>query len=289
VGQADPATAEIDDNAENAPQANTGSARSLLLTVLAELVAPQSDKVWTASLLYILLRLEVEERTARRSIARAAESGWIRPQRDGREVAWELTPEGRQLIRSGARRIDSVRKTSSWDGSWLIVLVTVPHMQRAVRRKLHAALSWEGFGNPQPGVWVSPHLNRQEGAWQIINSLGLRDSTLAFAGAALPLGLREDEIVARAWDLDAVRAEYEQLILRYSGLRPGPGDPTLLTHIQMANEWQRIPFLDPQLPDALLPDWIGRRAAVVFAELQAKWQAPARDRWREIAKETSAG
>ena len=52
------------------------------------------------------------------------------------------------------------------------------------------------------------------------------------------MGLREDEIVARAWDLDGVRAQYEQLIIRYSGRRPLPGDPLLLTHIQLVNEWQ---------------------------------------------------
>ena len=124
-------------------------------------------------------------------------------------------------------------------------------------------------------------------AGQIIHDLGLRDSTLTFAGTSLAIGLREDEVVAQAWDLDAVRAEYEQLILRYSGLRPEPGDPMLFTHIQMVNEWQRIPFLDPQLPDALLPDWIGRRAAVVFGELRARWHDGALARWHEVAEETA--
>jgi len=283
------ATADLDEDADAAgpPQASTGSARSLLLTVLAELVAPEGDKPWTASLLYVLTRQGIEERTARRAIARAAAAGWITAHQVGREVQWELTSDGRKLIRSGVRRIGSMRQSSSWDGQWLIVLVTVPHMQRSVRRKLYAALSWEGFGNPTPGVWLSPHLDRQEGAGQIIHDLGLRDSTLTFAGTSLAIGLREDEVVAQAWDLDAVRAEYEQLILRYSGLRPEPGDPMLFTHIQMVNEWQRIPFLDPQLPDALLPDWIGRRAAVVFGELRARWHDGALARWHEVAEETA--
>jgi PaaX-like protein C-terminal domain len=74
--------------------------------------------------------------------------------------------------------------------------------------------------------------------------------------------------VARACDLDGVQAQYEQLIIRYSGRRPPPGDPLLLTHIQLVNEWQRFPFLDPQLPEALLPNWIGHRAAVVFTQLR---------------------
>jgi phenylacetic acid degradation operon negative regulatory protein len=283
------AAADAADQAAGAgrPQVSAGSARSLLLTVLGELVMPNSDTVWTASLLYVLTGLGIEEQTARQAIARGAAAGWITPHRRGREVQWELTAEGRRLIESGRERVYSMSEASPWDGNWLIVLVTIPQTHRAVRKKLYGALSWEGFGNPTPGVWVSPHLDRQTGAQQVINELGLRESTLVFAGASLPVGLREDEIVARAWDLEGVRAQYEQLIIRYSGLRPAPGDPLLFAHVQLVNEWQRFPFLDPQLPGALLPDWIGRRAAVVFTQLRAEWYEDAQARWREVVKETA--
>src|ERR1700724_1441701 len=162
-------------------QLSAGSARSLLLTVLGELVMPNANSVWTASLLYVLTR------------------------------------PGRRLIETGAERVLSMSSgAESWDGRWVIVLVSIPQSQRAVRKKLYGALSWEGFGNPTPGVWLSPHPGRQAGAQQIIDDLGLRESTLAFVGSLAPMGLREDEIVARAWDLDGVRAQYKQLIIRYS-------------------------------------------------------------------------
>lgn len=269
-------------------QLSAGSARSLLLTVLGELVMPNANSVWTASLLYVLTRLDIEEQTARQAIARGAAAGWITARRQGREVRWELTGAGRRLIETGAERVLSMSSgAESWDGRWVIVLVSIPQSQRAVRKKLYGALSWEGFGNPTPGVWLSPHPGRQAGAQQIIDDLGLRESTLAFVGSLAPMGLREDEIVARAWDLDGVRAQYEQLIIRYSGRRPLPGDPLLLTHIQLVNEWQRFPFLDPQLPEALLPNWIGHRAAVVFTQLRAQWYEDAQARWREVVKETA--
>jgi len=57
--------------------------------------------------------------------------------------------------------------------------------------------------------------------------------------------------------------------------------------VQLVNEWQRFPFLDPQLPDALLPNWIGQRAAVVFTELRAAWCEAAQARWREVVRETA--
>ncbi|HYZ52112.1 MAG TPA: PaaX family transcriptional regulator C-terminal domain-containing protein [Streptosporangiaceae bacterium] len=272
------------------PQVSAGSARSLLLTIIGELVMPNTNSVWTASLLYVLTGLGIEEQTARQAIARGAAAGWITAHRHGREVQWELTSAGKRLISSGAERVYSMSaKAAPWDGNWLIVLVSIPQSQRAVRKKLYGALSWEGFGNPTPGVWLSPHPDRQAGAQQVINNLGLRESTLAFVGGSLAVGLREDEIVARAWDLDGVRAEYEQLLIRFSGLRPPLGDPLLFMHVQLVNEWQRFPFLDPQLPEELLPDWIGRRAAVVFTQLRAEWSEDAQARWRVVVKETAPG
>jgi phenylacetic acid degradation operon negative regulatory protein len=272
---------------EERSRVSAGSARSLLLTVLGELVMPNANSAWTASLLYVLTRLGIEEQTARQAIARGAAAGWITARRQGREVRWELTGAGRRLIETGAERVLSMSAGAEpWDGRWVIVLVSIPQSQRAVRKKLYGALSWEGFGNPTPGVWLSPHPERQAGAQQVIDDLGLRESTLAFVGTLAPMGLRNDEIVARAWDLEGVRAEYQELIIRYSGLRPPPGDPLLLTHVQLVNEWQRFPFLDPQLPDALLPNWIGRRAAVVFTQLRAEWYEEAQARWREVVAET---
>ncbi|MDN5856618.1 MAG: PaaX family transcriptional regulator, partial [Actinomycetia bacterium] len=58
------------------PVVSAGSARSLLLTVLGELVLPAGEPVWTSSLLYVLKGVGVEEQTARQAIARGAAAGW---------------------------------------------------------------------------------------------------------------------------------------------------------------------------------------------------------------------
>jgi phenylacetic acid degradation operon negative regulatory protein len=270
------------------PLVSVGSARSLLLTVLGELVMPNGNSVWTASLLYVLTSLGFEEQTARQAIARGASAGWIEGQRRGREVRWDLTESGRRLIEEGTERVYSMSgEAGPWDGNWLVLLVSIPERQRSVRKRLYAALSWEGFGNPTPGVWLSPHPDRRDRVEQVIGSLGLHDSTLAFAGTSLSVGLSDEEIVRRSWDLDEVSARYERLLVRFSGLQPEPGDLLLLTHIQLVSEWQRFPFLDPQLPEALAPNWIGRRAAVVFRQQRSQWSDDAQARWREVVKETS--
>ncbi|WP_406693121.1 PaaX family transcriptional regulator C-terminal domain-containing protein [Saccharopolyspora sp. ID03-671] len=262
----------------------------MLITVLGELVHPNDQPVWTSSLLYMLVGMGIEQRTARQAINRAAASGWISAQRQGREVRWELTDSGKRLMEDGAKRVYSLHADADpWDGNWLILLVTIPDAQRSVRKSLYTALDWEGFGNPTPGVWVSPHVDRQPRAQKVIDELELRSSTLAFVGKASAIGQTEQELVELSWDLDEVTAKYEELLIRYSGLQPAPGDPLLFTHVKLTNEWQRFPFMDPQLPAELLPNWIGRRAAVLFHQLREAWYEDAQQRWREVVKETSPG
>jgi phenylacetic acid degradation operon negative regulatory protein len=71
-------------------------------------------------------------------------------------------------------------------------------------------------------------------------------------------------------------------------VRPAPGDPALFTHIRLVNEWQRFPYMDPQLPESLAPDWIGRRAARIFYQQRSDGHPAAQARWREIMDDAAA-
>jgi phenylacetic acid degradation operon negative regulatory protein len=116
----------------------------------------------------------------------------------------------------------------------------------------------------------------------LIEELGLQGSTFGFVGRTWPAGLSDDEIVRRAWDLDGVAARYEKLIARFENVEPEPGDDVLLTYLALIHEWRRFPFIDPQLPDDLLPDWIGRRATELFVNRRKRWAAAVDVRWQEI-------
>ncbi|HEY4005771.1 MAG TPA: PaaX family transcriptional regulator C-terminal domain-containing protein [Pseudonocardia sp.] len=267
--------------------AGAGSARSLLLTILGELVLPHREPVWTSTLLYVLKGLGLEEQTARQAIARGAGAGWIAGDKQGREVRWTLTDAGRQVIADGSHRVHAVRTPEPWDGDWLVLLVTIPQARKTVRKRLYSALSWAGFGNPAAGVWVSPHPERAKEVARIIHDLELRDSAVGFVGPTLSVGMSEEEIVRRAWDLDDLAAQYQELIERFADQTPGPGDESLFTLVNLVNEWQRFPFLDPQLPEELLPGWIGRRAVELFVSRRRAWVGAARERWRELAEATA--
>lgn len=264
------------------------SARSLLVTLLGELVLPDGEPVWTASLLYAFAGLGISEPAARQTLARAKTTGWLTSERHGREARWTVTPAGAQMIEEITGRVFSLNTVPErWDGNCLILVVTIPHERRTVRKRLYSALSWAGFGSPAPGLWASPHVDRTAETAQLIEELGLRDSTIAFVGTTTSIGLSDHEIVKRAWNVDRVAARYATLLDTFADLEPAPGDDLLFAHLALVDQWHTFPAMDPQLPEDLLPDWIGRRAVRTFVDLHTRWRPGAREHWRRVVKSTS--
>jgi phenylacetic acid degradation operon negative regulatory protein len=246
------------------------------------------EPVWTASLLYVLAGLGIGEPTARQAITRAADAGWLRSEKVGRDVRWRVDDAGMELIDDITRRVLSLNSAAArWDGQCLIVAVTIPEDKRAVRKRLYSALGWAGFGNPSPGLWTSPHVDRLDETRRVIHDLGLQDSTMAFMGTTVRVGITDHEIVQRAWDLEEVAGRYATLIAKFAGARPEHGDDLLFAHLSLVDQWTQFPYMDPQLPRDLLPDWIGRRAADLFIGLYRQWAPMAQDRWQEVVRMTS--
>lgn len=260
-----------------------GSARSLLITILGELVWPSGEPVWTSTLVRLLRELGIEEQTARQAIARGAQSGWMVSERRGREVSWSLGPRLERIFEVGSKRVFSLSNPfTDWPGSWLSLLVTIPASHRSARRPLYAGLTWAGFGNPVPGLWLSPHVERVNEVRSLIEELDLREHTIAMVGQTEDVGIDESEIVARGWDLAALEEHYEMVLKVVSALDPAPGEETMVAFLKMISEWQELPRADPQLPEALLPDWIGRRVAREIEVRRTAWTPTVRAQFAEL-------
>jgi phenylacetic acid degradation operon negative regulatory protein len=259
------------------------SARSLLMTVLGEYVLPGDAPVWTLSLVRALALLDVEEKSARQALARSAAEGWLRSERSGRRVRWELTEPGRRLLSEGASRIYSFgRQGSRWDGRWLILLVSVPEAKRDLRHRLRTRLTWAGFGAPAPGVWLSPQPAREAEARRILVELGLAEASMSFLASYGSVGTPQT-LVGLAWDLDSLAGRYEAFIAAFSGLRPATTAQAFTAQARLVHEWRRFPFLDPQLPGQLLPDgWAGASAAELFHDRHARWRDGADQHWEAL-------
>ncbi|GLZ47343.1 PaaX family transcriptional regulator [Actinomycetospora sp. NBRC 106375] len=252
------------------------SARSLLMTVLGELVLPGDGPVWTQSVVDVLGLVGVEEKSARQALARTAADGLLVSERVGRRVRWDLTDWSRRLLTEGAARIYAHgRARTRWDGRWLVVVASVPEQQRARRHRLRTRLAWAGLGSPAAGMWVSPDTGRLDEVREVLTEIGPADAhviTGEYHGE-----LSAADLATRAWDLADLAARYEEFVARFAELDPADDTGTLAAQIRLVDAWRRFPFLDPGLPDALLPGaWVGHRAAEVFHGRHDAWAEGAR-------------
>jgi phenylacetic acid degradation operon negative regulatory protein len=257
------------------------SAKALLLTALGEFVLPHRGSVWTSTVIRVLGALGVEERNARQALARLADQDVVRSRREGRRASWHLTDAGRVLLVSGTERIYGFGGDGDpWDGRWLVVLCSVPEEQRAKRHQLRSQLGFAGFGFLAPGVALSPHLDREALANQVLEDLELVPGTVVFRAETGDLASNQ-ELLARGWDLGALAARYEEFLRAFGRRSPRSDQARFVALTELVHAWRHFPFIDPEIPRSLLPArWPGRRAKAVFDDRHAAWAADA-NRWYE--------
>ena len=263
------------------------SARSLLLTVLCEFVLPGSAPVWTAALVAALAEVDVEEKAARQALSRTAAEGLLEAERDGRRVRWQLTPSGRQLLEQGAERIYSFgRGPGAWNGSWLVLAVSVPETQRQLRHRLRTRLTWAGLGSPMAGMWVSPDATKEKEVAAVVEELGI--DGFSFVGPFGVIG-EQQRIVDQAWLLDDVERRYREFLDEVEQQQPHDAATSFSAQVRLVQEWRRFPFLDPALPADLLPaSWPGAAAAALFHQRHAAWHDGAQQHWDGLCSAAAA-
>ena len=266
-----------------------GSARSVLFTVLGELVRPTGGEAWTSAFIDVLGRLGVEEKAARQALMRTAADGWLSSERIGRRTVWRLTPAAERLLRDGTERIFGFTAVAEgWDGQWTIVIARTPETERSARHVLRTRLRWAGFGNVMPGVWLSPRSDRGDEVRQILTDAGPPDGYL-FTAEYLG-GSTLATMVSNAWDLDELARGYDDFITAFTGTAfPGTaftgaaGADPLARVVDLVHAWRRFPWIDPGLPAQFLPDpWSGTAAADLFVRLHAQWADDAIAEWKQL-------
>lgn len=263
------------------------AARSVLLTLLGEYVLPASGHVWQETLIGALETLDHKTPAARRALARSVSAGWLRTERHGRRSRVHLTLATADMLRSGTERIYSFGDPREWDERWLLVVLRVPEERREVRHQVRTRLAWAGFGSLGGGLWISPHVDR-EGELHDAAGDGSAAEVVTFRAEIGDVG-NAAKVVAEAWDLAAVATAYRDFVARFGRLRPRSPEAIFRAQTQLVHEWRKFPFLDPDLPAAMLPArWPGKRAHDLFGERHAQWHGPAQDWFRALEASGSA-
>ncbi|MBV9207181.1 MAG: PaaX family transcriptional regulator [Actinobacteria bacterium] len=259
--------------------AGADSARSLLFTVLGELVLPTGGEAWTSAFIDVFGRLGVEEKAARQALMRTAADNWLSSERVGRRTVWRLTSAAERLLRDGTERIFGFTAVAAdWDGRWTIVIARTPETERAARHMIRTRLRWAGFGNVMPGVWLSPRSDHGGEVRKILDEARLPDGYLFTAeyqgGGSLAAMIRS------AWDLRELAREYDEFIETFSA--PASADP-LVRVVDLVHAWRRFPWIDPGLPARFLPvPWSGAAAAELFTRRHAQWADDAIAAWKQL-------
>ena len=139
--------------------------------------------------------------------------------------------------------------------------------------------AWHGFGPLAAGTWISPH-PRLETVRDALAGLSATRMDLLESRALSRAADRE--MAFRCWDLDSLGRDYVELISGYEQL-PGaselaalPGSEALRRQVELVASYRALPFRDPDLPAALLPEgWPGRRAHELFTAAHDALHGPA--------------
>ncbi len=256
----------------------------MLLTLLGEYVLPAPDGVWQETLIEALGDLGIKPQAARQALARSVTAGWLRTERHGRRSRVHLTDDTAEMLRTGAARIYGFGDAWDWDGRWLLVALRVPEQRREVRHQVRTRLAWAGFGSLGGGLWITPHMDREAELADVAGN-GSVAELLSFRAELGALGDLE-RVVGEAWDLAGVAEAYDRFLAAFARLRPQRPEAIFRAQTELVHEWRKFPFLDPDLPESLLPaGWPRTRAHDLFQDRHARWHAAAQDYFRELEAE----
>ncbi len=260
-------------------------AGSLLVTVFGDAVVPHGGAIWLGSLIRWLADFGVQERAVRTAVHRLTADDWFTATSTGRRSDYRLTRASRRRFADAERRIYAA-EPSSWDGTWWIVVLGHGRIAVEARDRARRELRWHGFGELAPTALVHPSADVAELA------LALRD--LGLGRHAVVLRARGDdrlpggrasvrELVASAWDLRHLAAEYRAYVRRFTPIAErltAGASPSPLLCLQLRvlaiHEYRRILLRDPELPAELLPErWVGGEARRVCAAIYRAVEAPA--------------
>ncbi len=244
-----------------------------MLTLYGDYVRHRGGEIGIGSLISLLSNFGLSENSIRSAVSRMCRSGILRVRRVKSKSYYSLTDEGLLLMHKGERRIFE-RRLSQWDGFWNLVVYFIPEENREARDRLRRELTWMGFGPLTTATWISPHDLTDE-VGEVANSLNIKPYMQIFKTTTAGANNAAD-IVSRCWDLQKIHARYSSFISEYKKKtntfqkRLDSQEPVLpseyfVQRFELMEDYRRLPYLDPGLPEELLPkNWLRAEAMNLF-------------------------
>ncbi|MGR3934039.1 PaaX family transcriptional regulator [Streptomyces sp. BRA346] len=245
-----------------------------------------------AALIRLMGTVGVDPPSVRSAVSRLKRRGLLVADRTATGAAgYALSADARQLLDDGDQHIYP-RPTPGPD-RWLLAVFSVPEQERNKRHLLRSRLSRLGFGTAAPGVWIAPDRLYDE-TRHTLERLGLDSYVDLFRGDHAGF-TPTAEAVRRWWDLDELAAlhrafltAHEPVLAHWTDRAPTPED-AYRDYLLALDSWRHLPYADPGLPPALLPDdWPGAHAAEVFTALHTRLRDAAAEHAAAVLHGTTA-
>lgn len=234
----------------------------LLLAFFGEFVLDRADREQMPArvIIDVLGHFGVTESNVRVTLGRMVKSGLLVTVRTGRTTAYTLTEHAVEVLRDGASRVRADEPFGRPGSVWTLLSYSVPEARRGLRHQVRSRLQWFGFGRVRDGLWIAPG---EVDVAHVLDEIA-GDDVVAFAFAGHPIGEASTELVSAAWDLDALRADHEGFVARWSSTATAGQDP-LAAQVAMYADWLELLRRDPGLPAEFLPgDWPASRSVETF-------------------------
>jgi phenylacetic acid degradation operon negative regulatory protein len=118
------------------------------------------------------------------ALSRLSTSHLIARRRQGRTTNYRLTEHSRRMLGEGRDRIFSFGQQTSWDGTWTLLMHTIPEQKRALRHDLRSA-SGSSASPLHAATWVAPR-DRTSDVHGLLDELTGEEHADVFVGLPRP-------------------------------------------------------------------------------------------------------
>ena len=241
----------------------------MMFTLFGDYIMHRGGEIWVGSLIQIAAQFGLSQQAVRSALSRMSQHGWLKVRRVGNRSYYGATPRTKRLLEEGSRRIFAERSVA-WDHQWRLLVYSIPEKKREVRTELRKQLAWLGYGPLSSGSWICP---RDVGTEldQLTERLGIGPYVETFTGSHD--GVSDDRMLAaRCWDLVGLNRRYDSFLSKYQPLlddlrRRDDVTPSecFVQRFLLIHEYRKFFFIDPELPEELLPEgWYGTAARSLF-------------------------
>lgn len=226
--------------------------QDLVLSLLGAYHVPREQgEVWSGGLVRLLAEFGFSAGAARIALNRLVGRELLTRSKNGRHVHYTLTPRTVTVLAEGDRRIFRLGESPRGETTWTVLWHSIPENRRLARTRLVRRLRFLGFGSVQDGTWLAPH-DREAEVAMLLAELDVA----AHAGVLLgrpATAVDFATFVARVWDLAELAERYRTFVERFRAHRVTDDREALLLRTRLVHTFREFPFLDPELPEDLVP------------------------------------